>query len=472
MKKKILLISGMLLTFSIIITILFTNNDKTIQSNIAENNNNEINNDMLTLMYETGIDTNEYEESTSNTWPDDNYIFNKELSGCENGGELSWNQQTNKITLLNNTSDRCYIYFDVYNKAVIKNITSSVTTNSITVNVSAIVGENPISRYYYSINDGEYIESAYNSYTFSNLRMETTYDIKVYVVDTLGISSTIYNVNIQTDSAYTLANYIINNVYIEDGVNGLYYHDGVGTYTNSDEETKDNSYRYSGADPNNYVCFGSEENVCSEDNLYRIIGVFGDQVKLIKYTSIGNYYWSGSSNNSSNVWKDSSLNTNILNIEFLNLFSSDWQDKIAVNIWKSGCNYFDCSHGVPNSAYEYEVGIDSDSNETYNAKIGLMYIHDYGYAADPQFWNTLLYYYEDSTSSNWLFLGVNEWTISRIDEYDNTALYVHNTGFIWDADWYTGVNDYLCAVRPVFYLNSDVIYVSGSGTSSDPFRIN
>ena len=46
----------------------------------------------------------------------------------------------------------------------------------------------------------------------------------------------------------------------------------------------DNSYRYAGANPNNYVCFGSDATTCPEDNLYRIIGVFGNQVKLIKAT--------------------------------------------------------------------------------------------------------------------------------------------------------------------------------------------
>ena len=47
---------------------------------------------------------------------------------------------------------------------------------------------------------------------------------------------------------YTLANYIINKVYVEDGVNGLYYHDGQGTYTNAELEAGDNSYRYTGGD--------------------------------------------------------------------------------------------------------------------------------------------------------------------------------------------------------------------------------
>ena len=47
----------------------------------------------------------------------------------------------------------------------------------------------------------------------------------------------------------------------------------------------DNSYRYAGASEsvNNFVCFGSTTSPCSEDNLYRIIGVFEDKVKLIKY---------------------------------------------------------------------------------------------------------------------------------------------------------------------------------------------
>ena len=70
-----------------------------------------------------------------------------------------------------------------------------------------------------------------------------------------------------------LADYIINNVYTgTDGDNGLYYHDGQGNYTNADQEAEDNSYRYSGENPNNFVCFGNVEEICPNDNLYRIIG--------------------------------------------------------------------------------------------------------------------------------------------------------------------------------------------------------
>lgn len=72
----------------------------------------------------------------------------------------------------------------------------------------------------------------------------------------------------------------IKNLYTSDGENDIYYHDGNGTYTNANLEAGDNSYRYSGANPNNYVCLGND--CTNNDNLYRIIGVFDDEVKLIK----------------------------------------------------------------------------------------------------------------------------------------------------------------------------------------------
>mgnify|MGYP004542350831 FL=1 len=75
----------------------------------------------------------------------------------------------------------------------------------------------------------------------------------------------------------TLAEYVISQYTGTQGENSLYYHNS--TLTNG---AGDNSYRYAGANPNNYVCFGSDASSCPEDNLYRIIGVFGDKTKVIK----------------------------------------------------------------------------------------------------------------------------------------------------------------------------------------------
>ena len=68
-------------------------------------------------------------------------------------------------------------------------------------------------------------------------------------------------------------------LYTSQGSNGIYYH--TSSLANS---AGDNSYRYAGANPNNYVCFGSTASTCPSANLYRIIGVFGNQVPILDVT--------------------------------------------------------------------------------------------------------------------------------------------------------------------------------------------
>ena len=144
--------------------------------------------------------------------------------------------------------------------------------------------------------------------------------------------------------------------------------------------------------------------------------------------------------------------------------------------WKVGGNIWDNIVFKPaKTAYQNEivnpVTTNSTDNKTeYSAKIGLMYVSDYGFAAAPSAWTTNLYYYytKDIPNVNWLHMGLNEWTISRLAEYSDVALYVDNTGRV--GNLYVGF--YAYPVRPVFYLTSSVNYVSGSGKAIDPIRIN
>ena len=207
--------------------------------------------------------------------------------------------------------------------------------------------------------------------------------------------------------------------------------------------------------------------MCPEDNLYRIIGVFDDEVKLIKNTSIGRYYWSGSSSNRSNIWSNSTLNTSTLNGSYLaGLDNNSWSSMITTHTWKVGGMSYSNGRSTPQTAYNYEVGANSSST-TYNAKIGLMYVSDYGFAASSTYWSTDLESYNSATSNNWLYLGSNEWTIFRRSDDSDDAFGV-NSGVVGNFTVY----GYPLAVRPVFYLTSSTTYVSGSGTSSDPIRIN
>ena len=257
----------------------------------------------------------------------------------------------------------------------------------------------------------------------------------------------------------TLAEYVISQYTGVDGENSLYYHDA-----DLANGAVDNSYRYAGANPNNYVCFGSDASTCPSDNLYRIIGVFGSEVKLIKSTSYGNYAWdSGNSNTWNSSTKPDIRNT--LNTTFLSTLSATWQNKIATHTWKVG----GMAYSTTNTAkqyYDVEVG-SSSSSTTDSMKIGLMYVSDYGFAASPSYWTTELYNYEPSKSSNWMNVNINEWTISRYSDYSNRAFIVFSSGFVTSNTVYHSYG-----VRPVFYLTSSTSYVSGSGSSADPIRIN
>ena len=265
----------------------------------------------------------------------------------------------------------------------------------------------------------------------------------------------------------TLASYITNLYTGTQGENSIYYHDASLT-----DGANDNSYRFAGASDavNNYVCFGSTTTPCPENNLYRIIGVFGDKVKLIKSTSVGNKAWD--SNN--NTWSTSSLNT-YLNNEFINTFDETIKGKIDTTAWKVGGNTNDNIQKQPaKTTYQNEIvnpvpGKYSSNGETeYSAKIGLMYASDYGFAAAPSAWTTNLINYDGEVikSANWIYLGAIEWTISRRADDSGFAFIVGDDGYVGNGSVYFNY-----AVRPVFNLVSSTTYVSGDGTQSSPICI-
>ena len=271
----------------------------------------------------------------------------------------------------------------------------------------------------------------------------------------------------------TLASYITNLYTGTQGENGIYYHDA--TLTNG---AGDNSYRYAGASDavNNYICFGSNATPCPADNLYRIIGVFDNQVgenqteqrvKLIKSTSVGDKEWNGNSNN---TWSTSSLNS-YLNNDFLNVFDETTKGKIAETTWSVGG--FSDSSQPAKTIYQNEI-VNPDpghySSETeYRAKVGLMYASDYGFAAAPSAWTTTLRKYDGEAikNVNWMYIGTDEWTISRYAVTDFNVFFVFSTGFV---DSYDAAN--ALAVCPVFSLSSSVNYASGSGSATDPILVN
>ena len=220
---------------------------------------------------------------------------------------------------------------------------------------------------------------------------------------------------------------------------------------------------------NNYICFGSNTTPCPEGNLYRIIGTFNDNnhgvtgetlVKIIKATSYGKQKWNSVT---SSDWSTSDLKDN-LNTTFLNTFLSGYENKIASVNWRI--------YGINNLSNIARVIYDRDmdtSVRTYDGKIGLMYASDYGFAADSSFWLKKINSYNSSIyEKDWLYYGLNEWTISPHLSTSASACFVETSGSM-NGVGISVVNSF--ETRPSFYLVSSVRYAFGLGTQSDPIYV-
>ncbi len=355
---------------------------------------------------------------------------------------------------------------DAYVLPKVTNVSTSSTDSSITISVSASGGTGNVVKYYYSKDNGSnYVESTSSSYTFSNLTSDATFYVKVYVKDSNNRTSSVSATSIKTKSN-SLASYI-KSKYTSQGSNNLYYH--TSSLSNS---AGDYSYRYAGpsSQVNNYVCLAKNGSSCPSDNLYRIIGVFGDQVKVIKATSAGNRAWGNN-----NAWATSSMN-NYLNGQYLNNLKNIFNvNKIVYTTWRVG-GYVDAkgTKYTPASAYQKEFNNPAsgspDGRTTYNAYIGLMYVSDYGFAASPSAWNTDVYEYSGSSipSNNWLYTGNYEYTITRAAKYSDEIFGIFKNGLV-SLFKLPNNND---TFRPTFYLSSSALYVSGTGTLSNPYTFN
>ncbi len=285
-----------------------------------------------------------------------------------------------------------------------------------------------------------------------------------------------------------LANCIISYHDSEEAIaTNIYHHDGT-----LENGINDNSYRYAGAANavHNFVCFGSDADSCPYDNLYRIIGVIDGKVKLIKYDyansnllgtdgayqpstyqkkdyptyrgnheTINRYSWNRATGK--NTWSESNLNKINLNTNFINNIGEKWASKIAETTWKVGGNIWNNLIGLSKSkVYQNEIvnpepgTFSTTAEKEYKAKIGLMYLHD----------NLCTKF---SIYSQWMFMGLYDWTITRRSDVKNVAFFLNCS----DAFDSLPIRDYN-AVRPVFNLVPSTTYISGTGTISDPIIIN
>ena len=488
-KKKIFMILISFLTLSILSNAYFMYNNYYLKKEVLSYKENiKINkNNKLSMMLETDMNSKTYIQSTDNKWPTDGYVFNEQMSKCEQGSILKWDDANKKIIMEGNVSDKCYVFFDKYNPIKINSYTITPNGKKITISISATSGTGTITKYFYSKDDGaSYVESTSNTYTFTNLA-KGTYKIKAYVLDSNNKTSEYISKNIEITSM-SLSEYVMSQYTGTQGENNIYYHDA-----NLTNGAGDNSYRYSSKSAKNYVCFGTDDTTCPKDNLYRIIGLFGGNIKLVKNDYAGsdllgtNVNYGGQATTeeqvdymgskkplekysfgSNNTWSSSKLNTINLNTNFINNIGNKWSNMIISAVWKVGGN---TSTNILNNSVRtvFTNEINNPVNNTYTAKIGLMYVSDYGYASVASRWTTMM---EESSSGhanidNYLFLRFNDWTITPNSGNSNNVYSIESEGIVTTAS----VN-VAYGIRPAFYLKDSVMYVSGTGTISDPIRVN
>ena len=278
------------------------------------------------------------------------------------------------------------------------------------------------------------------------------------------------------------------------------------------DNTPDENIRYYGSNPNNYVSFNNE--------LWRIIGVFGNNVKLVRKDSLGNLSWDSSdstinSGNGINQWGESTYEDGSL------YEGADLQ--VYLNKMYYGGTSVTCYNGENNQtttcptgtidetskslidyhiwntrAIEYNTRTDtlafySAERGTTNGKIctsgtycndtvtrttewtgyiALPYITDYAYASGEDDCNTKID--QSSTykckNNNWMHYGSTyndaTWVMSPFAAPDNAR-------FVWSMSGVGNANSssaaYPLSAFPTIYLKSNILIESGKGTSSSPY---
>ena len=277
-------------------------------------------------------------------------------------------------------------------------------------------------------------------------------------------------------------------------ITNLLEYDGEGL---KKDNTSDQNIRYYGANPNNYVSFNNE--------LWRIIGVFGNNVKLVRKDSLGKLSWdsSESSINSGwgvNEWSQADLQVYLNKMYYggTSVTCYNWQSNktttcptnrlddasktlIDNHTWKTGA--IELSKRTDTLAfYNAERGnvtgkicsSGNNCNDTvertteWPGHIALPYVTDWAYASSENDCNTKID--QSSTyickNNNWMFKNTWYWTLSP-SAYSGSSHSVWNVSSDGVAVNVSAGDDN--AVFPAIYLKSNILIEGGKGTSINPY---
>ena len=286
------------------------------------------------------------------------------------------------------------------------------------------------------------------------------------------------------------------------------------------DNTVDTNIRYYGSDPNNYVSFNNE--------LWRIIGVFGNNVKLVRSESLGSLSWDSSDSsinkgNGINQWGESTdVNGNTYlgaNLQvYLNKMyyggvettcyngadnsettcptnTLDRTAKLLIDkhTWSLGAiemsiedtiSFYNAERGTANGKTCTSGNYCNDSvirTTKWTGYVALPYITDWAYASSESACETNI---QTKDSSNLFVCKNNNW-MQRSDWtwYLSPGVQSANANYVWTVSGNGNVANYIMFgamskfayygsnVAPSIYLKSSVLMKGGTGTSSDPYKL-
>ena len=287
------------------------------------------------------------------------------------------------------------------------------------------------------------------------------------------------------------------------------------------DNTVDTNIRYYGSDPNNYVSFNNE--------LWRIIGVFGNNVKLVRSESLGSLSWDSSDSsinkgNGINQWGESTYGDGSyyegadLQVYLNKMYyggdttvtcydgyqnstitcPTNTLDRIAKllidkHTWSLGAiemsiedtiSFYNAERGTANGKTCTSGNYCNDSvirTTKWTGYVALPYITDWAYASSESICETNI---QTKDSSNLFVCKNNNWMQrSAWTWYLSPGVQSANANYVWTVSGNGNVANYIMFgamskfayygsnVAPSIYLKSSVLMKGGSGTSSDPYKL-